>query len=478
MKKVIISFLVAAAALMPGSAKADNLTADQAKAAAAYYLRNNSNHENLTANDMILVRKIDNADLGIPAAYFFNASKDGWIILAASSVIDPVMAYSPTGTLDADNLPANMIWFLESYAREVSNIQKLDIEQDLPDSPEWNLMTSGKPQAKDQSIILMEEYWDQGNTRTPTYNLYCPVVDGRTSVTGCVATALAQMCHYYRYPIQPKGSRTYMCNGVNIRLRYDTISFNYDLMPNGLDGASDEQIREVAKLCYAMGVGVKMKYHPDGSGSNNYEARTAMKNIFKYNESDYYDRASAGGEQFVSTIRQELLKKNIIYMTGASSEGLDGADAAGHAWLCAGYRVENQDMYFMNWGWGGTRHGNGFFNLVRNNMRAQGYNFNVDQSILLGLTPPDDSNRFLVGIREVDNTTLSSAYPNPAAVSVTIPYSLDAAADLCIYGIDGRMVTKVNVPAGNGEATIDVVNLPAGIYIYRLNNTSGKFIVK
>ena len=117
MKKVIISFLVAAAALMPGSAKADNLTADQAKAAAAYYLRNNSNHENLTANDMILVRKIDNADLGIPAAYFFNASKDGWIILAASSVIDPVMAYSPTGTLDADKLPANMMWFLESYAR-------------------------------------------------------------------------------------------------------------------------------------------------------------------------------------------------------------------------------------------------------------------------------------------------------------------------------------------------------------------------
>lgn len=470
MKKVIISFLVAAAALMPGSAKADNLTADQAKAAAAYYMRSISNTENLTANDMILVGKIDNVDLGIPAAYFFNASKDGWIILAASSVINPIIACSPTGTLDADNLPTNMQIFLDNYISQVSNIQKRDIEQDLPDSPEWNLISNNIPYTNNESIILTNQCWGYRgflqNIDIYRYN------DQRAIDNMLIITTLAHICHYYQYPIQPQGRY----NNGYVSIIYNSISFNYNLMPNELDGASYEEIREVSKLYESIGLGVLSFYpftqlHQKKLYSFGFNIFEFMNFHFKYNRGHVVNSGDVGRGWFVNTIRQELLKKNIIYMIDSRF---------GSGWLCAGYLIGDTNMYFMNWGNNGI--GNGFFNLMIPGQQYininNEYRYSDDLAIVLGMTPPDDSNRFLVDIHEVDNTTISPAYPNPATISVTIPYSIDVATELYIYSIDGRVVTKINVPAGNGETSIDVVNLPAGIYIYRLNNISGKFVVK
>lgn len=489
MKKLIISFLVAAAAFMPSVAKADNISADQAKAAAAYYLTQNSNIDALTAQSMSIVRQIDNPTLGIPAIYFLNAPKSGWVIMAATTVLDPIIGYSTENTLDAANLPANLEWWLSSYADVISAVQEHDAQKELPHSQEWLAIANGKlPAAKDEvPVMLMSEYWSQGDPDNPSYNLYCPVVNGRTSVVGCVATALSQMCHYYRYPVQPKGLVVYSSAGTNIRVRFDTVSFNYDLMPDGLNAStSTPQVEAVAKLCYAVGVAVKMDYDPEGSGSNTYNATRGMKNNFKYNEGEVLYRESSNSDpygaldtNFVMRIREDLAKKQPVYMSGASSEG-SGADAAGHAWLCTGYRPDNNKQYWMNWGWGGTRYGNGWFNLIDNNMRipSMGYNFRVRQGVILGLTPPDDSNRHIVGIVEADNTALAPAYPNPATVSITLPYTLDATADLCIYGIDGRLVETRRLEAGNGKAVLRVDHLPAGIYLYRLNGATGKFIVK
>ena len=376
-------------------------------------------------------------------------------------------------------LPANMLWWVNGYVEMVKEIQLLDAENDYPDSEEWEAIVNGKLPSPKEDVRLMDEYWGQGSTTNPTYNLYCPKVGNRTSVTGCVATALAQMCHYYRYPVKPDSRvRVYSWNGSILSLNYDTISFDYDLMPYAINARStDAQIRETAKLNYAIGVGVRMDYHPDGSGANSETAMQFMNLFFKYTQGLYLARGGSGDTAYLGRIRRELEKKNILYMAGASETG-DQTHAAGHAWLCCGYRTESSKMYYMNWGWDGD--GNGWYNLGDNNMpiSGSGYNFNVGQRVIIGMTPPDDSNRFFVGIREVDNTILNSAYPNPASVSVTIPYSLDNSADLCIYSIDGRLVETRRLQAGSGEAVVRVNNMPAGIYVYRLNSAAGKFIVK
>lgn len=171
---------------------------------------------------------------------------------------------------------------------------------------------------------------------------------------------------------------------------------------------------------------------------------------------------------------------DVIVMSGSSSTG-SGADAAGHAWVVDGYQTENEKMYHMNWGWGGS--GNAFFNLADNNMRisSMGYNFNVDQACLFGVIPPEDSNirHNHVAIRNVeDNTVLGTAYPNPAALSVALPYTTEIAADMQIYGIDGKLIATRRVLPGTGEVTLRVDALPKGVYVYRLNSQSGKFIVR
>ena len=98
------------------------------------------------------------------------------------------------------------------------------------------------------------------------------------------------------------------------------------------------------------------------------------------------------------------------------------------------------------------------------------------------MLPPEDSNihHNNVGIREVefDNTLLGTAYPNPATLSVTLPYSTETASDMQVYGIDGRLVSTTHVQPGTGEVTLRVDALPKGVYIYRLNSQSGKFIVR
>ncbi len=137
--------------------------------------------------------------------------------------------------------------------------------------------------------------------------------------------------------------------------------------------------------------------------------------------------------------------------------------------------------YYMNWGWGGT--GNGWYNLATNNMSisSMGYNFNVSQGCVFGMLPPEDSNIYHphdVAIRDVDNTILGTAYPNPAALSVSLPYTTETVADMQVFGIDGKLVATRRVQPGTGEVSVRVDALPKGVYIYRLNSQSGKFIVR
>jgi hypothetical protein len=455
---------------------ASNITLEQAKTVGAYYLSVNSCNSNLTAADMQLVYQADNEVLGIPAAYFLNAPKEGWIIIGGSTLLDPVIGYSEHGTLDVNRLPENMMFYLEEFFDMVRVAQEAEAEGGkYVDSPEW-LQLMGNDLKSNDPMSLVYVAWGQGDGYYPTYNYYCPQLNGQTSVTGCVATALAQMCWYNKYPKNPTGSVNYRWTTGNTRLAmdFDTVHFDYSLMPPQLNsGSSEAQVKEVAKLCYAIGVGVKMDYDPDGSAANNQDARAFMSRNFKYTNAIEIARSSVGDTTFCTYVRNELMDGRLVYMTGASSIGGD-VHASGHAWLVTGYMSEKNDKYEMNWGWDGS--GNGWFNLLRNVMKPNSrYNFNQYQSIFsqLMVGDPEDG-----GIAETDKTALGEAYPNPASLNVMLPYATPVATDMLIYSIDGKLLSSHPVQPGVGSIDLRVDNLPAGIYIYRMNSVSKKFIVQ
>lgn len=503
MKKLISSLLVFVMALGINNAKADNITMEEAREAAAYFMNYYTGTEKWTANDLELVYQIDNVNLGVPASYFFNLAGNGWIIMAGTTTIDPIIGYSTEGWLDPDCFPANMRWWVEGYSDMVGEIQELDAENDYPDDPVWTALKTQtyKGATKEAQRVLMSERWGQGRTTNPTYNYYTPqtITSGRYAVTGCVATAMAQIFHYYRYPRKGNGMAKYWLRTVlnqfgedsvntmpNVQLKYDfddSAVFNYDIMPNaptdayGNQTCTDEEMREVARLSYAAGVSVKMGYLPDGSPTSSTYVPDAAKNYFKYQQGELVYRSGNTDWPYVNGIRSHLLNNHVVYMGGASSTG-SGADAGGHAWVCGGYMEQDTNRYYMNWGWQGNN--NGFYNLGKNNMpiSGRGYNFNKRQEYISGMVPPDDSNRF-VGIEQVDPTSLlGRPYPNPAVHSIALPYITQTAADLYIYNIEGRLVATYRVQPGEGELTVRVDAMPAGVYIYRMNSQTGKFMVK
>ncbi|MBR1550438.1 MAG: thiol protease/hemagglutinin PrtT [Bacteroidales bacterium] len=494
MKKVISSLLVAAMAICVNTAKADNISLEEAREAAAYYMGYYTGADKLSANDLTLVHQIDNEKLGVPASYFFNVGSDGWIIMAGTTIIDPIIGYSAEGSLVMEDLPANMLWWVNGYTKMVKGLQEFDAENDYtyPDHEVWTALKgkSYKGDTKANQHVLTQMTWGQGDANTPTYNMLCPQdTGGRYSMVGCVATAMSQMMRYYRYPSKASGTAIYVLRSVlanadkqkmpNIQLKinYDTMEpFDFDKMPNkptsgGHRICSEENMREVARLSYYAGVAVHMGYTPDGSGAYSPDVPNAMKKHFKYTQGTvvYRDRNAS---TYMDRIRAVLTSDNVAYMGGVSSTG-EGRDAAGHAWLCVGYMENNVNQYYMNWGWEGG--GNGFFNLGGNNMPIQyyGYNFNQNQEFIEGMVPDNG-----VGIDQVDGSELGDAYPNPAIHAVTLPYNTPNATNMVIYNIEGKVVATYPVHAGTGELTVNVEGMPTGMYIYRMNSVSGRFMVK
>ena len=264
-------------------------------------------------------------------------------------------------------------------------------------------------------------------------------------------------------------------------MNLDTVSFNFSLMPDQLTSSSSQaQIREVAELCYAAGLSVRMSYDTSGSGAHSEDVPAAMNENFLYTLGSLISRADLGDTRFVDSVRAQLMLDRPLYMSGASLTG--GVDASGHAWVCCGYQENNTELYWMNWGWGRIRdyysssrnYANTWYNLNYNAMNVLDYNFTERQKVIINMYPKNRE-----GIDEATASTgVGQAYPNPATHKVTIPYRSAEESLLTVYGIDGKRVYEQRVEAGTGEATLDVSAWHNGVYIYRVNGASGKFIVR
>lgn len=492
MKKVISTLMLFVLVVSCFSVQARDISEKEAKSAAAYYMSVYSSIPDVKADDLVLIHQIINPDLDVPACFFFNVSDWGWIIMAGSSAVDPVVAFSDRcGNMDMNNVPDNMMAWVNDYSGMIMAIQNADRKNQFPDVEEWQNLLKQKSvdTPKGGEHYLMDEAWDQGQPNGHLYNSMCPQINGYYCYVGCVATALSQIIHYYKYPVQPFGYHRYDWNGTVLRFDYDNTQFNYSLMPNRLtENSSAAKKAEVAKLCYAVGVAMDMSYGIDGSGAYSANVPNNMATYFKYNVCTQVHRENQGRDTaFCGKIRRELMLNRPVYMSGASSTNNEGSDASGHAWICCGYRDDQPNMYWINWGWGGTD--DGWYNLVTNDQTSMylsntHYTFNLRQSCMIGFIPPHadssavDFMPHTEGIAPVSTTQLKPAYPNPASYSVSLPYSTTTTDVLTVYSVDGRPVISQNVQAGDGVVTINIDKMPAGIYIYRLGGASGKFIVQ
>lgn len=492
---LIMSILTPVKQLMAGDI--DKATARQV---AAYFMASQFGNKSITANSLDLVYVIPNTERNIPALYFFNtADKQGFVVISGSDCVSPIIAFSTEGALDPDNIPDNMMWWMNGQAQNIVYAQNNGLQPSSRSVDEWSELTEERLPyfgANNSKVmkILMNSKWDQ----EPLYNGMCPYDAGGQCVTGCVATAMAQIIYYWRYPRVGYGLREYFWNGNVISVDFSQAYYDYDNMVDKLTYSSTQAQKDaVALLNYHAGVSVKMDFGSESSGAFSADVPFALYFNFKYDRDsikmlsrdDYEFRntssvVNAKDSLWVKKIMQQLKLNRPVYYSGYDPSG---GTHAGHAFVCDGWR-EDATSYsgylHFNWGWGGT--GLAWCNvytsqLSTSNNPSTGYNFTQSHNIIVGITPPYDSipeDRLPVRIESESNPFTASIYPNPTTNQITVSYAISEGEEMQIFDAAGRIVKRVTLAPASMQITISVADLRPGVYVCRLQGQTKKFIVK
>lgn len=199
------------------------------------------------------------------------------------------------------------------------------------------------------------------------YNNDCPRLnnEGR-SVTGCVATAMAQVMRYYKHPACGTGICRY--TGRSGEVEFDLSAHPFDwtnmLAEYHYGNYTAAQANAVANLMLACGASVNMSYSADGSGSNADKACLALKNNFDYPKAKWFETTIADEE-----MRQDILvddwawtlRDNFDAGHPAIYAGSSGSGITGHCFVADGYTIDaaGNTYFHINWGWEGI--GDGWF---------------------------------------------------------------------------------------------------------------------
>jgi hypothetical protein len=477
---------------LSSNAIAGDIDKTKARQVGAYFMASQFGDKAITAQSLDQVYEIKNTVRDIAALYVFNtADKRGFVIVSGSDCADPIVAYSTEGAFDPNNIPPNMLWWLNEQAGPIAYAQNNHIEATRQNVDAWEVLEQERLPYFGQNAKAITRLTTSKWNQSPIYNNLCPSDNGGKCVTGCVATAMAQIIYYWRFPRQPKGYKAYAWGGTALEVNFAEQYYNYDIMVDELtNNSTPEQINEVAKLSYHCGVAVEMNYGSESSGAQSEKVQTAINKYFKYEKDSlnfikrtdarYYNEnnrqtPNAKDTLWVNDIKEQILLNRPVYYAGyAPGEGVH----ARHAFVCDGWNSVARTMHF-NWGWGGS--GDCWCNVYRSNLNAPGYLFTDEHKALLGITPPMDSvSNYPVAIHPVENPFICSVYPNPASEQITVGYSIDGnrAVDMQIFDATGREVRRVAVVPSANYVNVDIADLTPGIYICRLQGHSQKFIVK
>ncbi len=494
MKKLcfsVVSMVVLLLATMVSNpAGAGIVPEKKARQAGAYFLAAQFGTKAINAKTVDLVYTIQNAELDVPAIYFYNTPLGGFVMVAGVDSFDPIIGYSDEAQFNPTNISPAMLSFLNGYVQPIVAMQNSkavaapQIQEQWDQLLEERLPYFGSAKAIDR---LTTSKWDQGWP----YNAMAPTWGGEDCPTGCVATAMAQIMYYWGYPKKGYGNKSYVPSSHmamgSLEANFGQTIYRYDLMGDDMKSENDqEKIDAVALLNYHCGVAVSMDYDPAGSGAVTRQyLKFAMENYFKYKRGvTMIDRSvrpfrndgttpNASDTLWCDTLRNEIANDRPVFYTGADLSST-GADAR-HAFILDGYNSMNK-LFRFNWGWG-YMDNSCWCNVYTSALPAAGYNFHAEHTAFIFMQPPDDS--LNVSITEVEAPSMLPAYPNPATSEVHLPYQMNQnAAELAIYNMEGRLVEKRTVYGASNEAVIDVTNYPQGVYVYRLGGTARKFVVK
>ena len=304
---------------------------------------------------------------GVPAYYVVEYNEGGWAIVSAQSSYDPIIGYNTT---DAFVAPEPMQFALDVCAQHIVNVSQT---AGVAKHEGWDRAKMRKAVAEvnmPDVAPLIKRDLDQGSP----FNKYCPKVDGKSTLVGCVAVGMTQAMMVQHYPVAPQGKHSYNCPGVGmLSVNYsEEKPYNWEAMDNG-------DTDEIARLLYHCGVSVDMGYTPEGSGAGNSIAKTALETYFCYDPALLrFVEKDANPNGWLEMLVQDIVLGRVVVYFGSGEMG-------GHCWNLDGWKNATQKVH-VNWGWGG--YGNGYFDIDKMEDAYQGMTFPENNTAVLGVGAP------------------------------------------------------------------------------------------
>lgn len=330
MKKRILGIIVVFV-LSAALAKAQPITREQAFVKAESFMSRQNDFRQLAP--VVSGRKLSprqrRAAASTPEYYVFNKGVgEGYVIVSGDDRTEPILGYCDSGEFDYEKLPPQLQGLLDDYARQIDELQKggrVVIGDAVPTHPKV-------PE-------LMKSKWSQGYP----YNLTCPEYFslGR-SVTGCVATAIAQILYYHREKSVSETTAampaydTWTEHPTYGKLHVEGIPegspIDWENMKDEYGSATEKQRKAVADLMHYCGVAVKMDYTNSSSGAQSYDAYQAFGKYFGYGSSVRYVsyQTVTSDTEWDRIVYAEIAAGRPVYVSGSNDEG-------GHAFVADGY---------------------------------------------------------------------------------------------------------------------------------------------
>jgi len=427
---------------------------DAYKVAAAYMQQANVNaaSSNLYLAHTYEVNVVSAFDREImeitPLLYVFNiGNNDGFILVSGDDVASPILGYTTVGSFNNDELPYNFRKWIEGYKSQILYAIDNELEANILVKELWTSFLSGEVDNQyidNKSVApLCTTTWNQ----SPYYNDQCP----GGSVTGCVATAMAQVMKFWNHPVQGTGMHSYNDDTYGtLSANFGSTTYQWSQMPNSISGPNDA----IATLMYHCGVSVDMDYSPEVSGAWVVEddspvcSESAFKNYFGYSNSLHGEkRENYTTNQWTNMLRADLDAGRPLVYAGFGGGG-------GHAFVCDGYN--DGDFFHFNWGWGSYY--DGYFHIDALDPGGTGTGggtggYNSGHQAIFGMVPETTTSTY--DLRLYDNVV---ATPNPISMGQAFDVQTkianyadtDFTGDFAAFIFDDNMTAIDNVEILSG----------------------------
>ena len=195
--------------------------------------------------------------------FYVFGGENCFVIVSADDCVKPILGYSDENPFGTDAMPENAYGWLKGYDEQIQFAIDNQIKASSDVQIKWQNLKAGiVSQEKSTNSIspLLQTKWNQGSP----FNALCP----SGTVTGCVATAMAQVMKYWNYPSHGVGSHSYSWNGRTLSADFGNTSYDWDNMKGTYSSYTNDEKLAVATLMYHCGVSVDMNYGPISTGGS------------------------------------------------------------------------------------------------------------------------------------------------------------------------------------------------------------------